>query len=978
VTVEEGQSASFEAAASGTPTPTVQWELSTNGGSTFAPVEGATSGRLTIASAKTSESGDEYRAVFTNVAGSATSKAATLTVQNRPVVTKQPTSVIVEEGQSASFEAAASGFPAPTVQWEVSTDAGASWKNVSKATSDELTLTDVKTSENGDEYRAVFKNAAGSATSEAATLTVHNRPAVTKQPTSVTVEEGQAAHFEAAASGFPAPSVQWELSTNAGGTWSPVEGATSDELAIASAKTSESGDEFRAVFTNAAGTATSAAATLTVHKAPAVTEQPLSVTVEVGQSASFQAAASGFPAPTVQWELSTNAGGTWSPVAGATSDELTIAEAKAPESADEYRAVFTNAAGKATSEAATLTVATHHYRVLAWGQNTFGQLGDGNLTRSDLPVPVSELDFVVAVAAGNRHSLALLTNGTVMAWGDGASGQLGDGEYSSSDVPVAVEGLTGVKAIAAGANFSLALLTNGTVMAWGANESGQLGDGSTEETDTPVPVRGLTGVSAIAAGGEHALALLSKGTVQAWGNDEHGQLGNGGTKNSSTSVNVKDLNDVTAVAAGEGHSLALLSDGTVMAWGSDGLGQLADSGVPEPAEEGEERTSDVPVAVEGVSGASAVAAGQNHSLALVSGGNVMAWGADGSGQLGDGSIETSHEAPVTVSGLTGVSAVSAGGLDSMALLGDGAVMTWGENKTGELGDGSAGEPSDVPVAVSALGEVAGIAAGGAFDLAYSEPLPTVSGVEPSSGSTEGGTEVTITGSNLEGATSVHFGANAATSVTVHSPSSITAVAPAGPAGTVNVTVTTPAGTSPSEPADRFTYVLPPTVKKLSSKKGPGNGGTPVTITGTNFTGATSVHFGTASAHFTVNSATSIAATAPAGGGTVNVTVTTAGGASATSKNDEFEYIPAVEGIEPDSGPTSGGTSVTITGYGFAVGAGATTFKFKKGSASEVDCSSSTTCTATTPAGKAGMVEVTAEVGKAKSSANPPDDRFSYE
>ncbi len=977
VTVEEGQSAVFEAAASGVPTPTVQWELSTNGGSTWSAVEGATSDQLTIASAKTSESGEEYRAVFSNVAGSATSKVATLTVQLAPAVTKQPAGVTVEEGQSAVFEAVASGFPTPTVQWEISSNGGSTWSKVAGAVANQLTVTDAKTSDSGHEYRATFKNVAGSATSNAATLTVQLAPAVTKQPAGVTVEEGQSAVFEAVASGFPTPTVQWEISSNGGSTWSPVAGATADRLTLASAETSENGDEYRAVFENVAGQATSKTATLTVHNPPLVSEQPVGATVEAGQSVVFEAVASGFPTPTVQWELSTNGGITWSPVAGATADQLTVGNVQTSQSGDEYRAVFTNVAGSATSDVATLTVATHHYRVLGWGQNTFGQLGDGNFTQSDVPVTVSDLDFVTSVAAGKHHSLALLSDGTVMAWGYNASGQLGNGGTTTSDVPVVVAGLTGVKAIAAGANHSLALLGNGTVMAWGGNESGQLGDGNTNDSEVPVAVKGLTGVTAIAAGGEYSLALLSKGTVMAWGENEHGQLGDGNTRNSEVPVAVKGLTGVTAIAAGGEHGLALLSRGTVMAWGENEYGQLGNSAVTE--EEQEEDFSDVPVTVNGVSGVKAITAGAHHSLALLGNGGVMAWGEDKYGELGDGSIVRSDEVPVAVSGLSGVAAVSAGGEHSLALLGNGGVMAWGEDKYGELGNGSAGEPSDIPLAVTGLGEVAGISAGGTHDLAYSEPIPTVTSVSPHSGGLAGETEVTITGSDFEEVTSVSFGANSAKSFTIDSPTAITAVSPAGAAGTVDVTVSTPAGRSPIGSADRFSYLSPPTVKKLSTKRGPGAGGTEVTITGSDFEEVTSVSFGANGAKsFTVNSPTSITAISPAGAAAVDVTVTTPGGTSAISKGDQFEFTPAVESVAPDSGPTSGGTSVTITGVGFLPGASTTTFKFGSKQATDVECSSSTSCTALTPAAKeAGSVEVTATTDKLKSQDDPPADRFTY-
>jgi alpha-tubulin suppressor-like RCC1 family protein len=887
--VEEGQTATFESKASGVPTPTVQWQISTNAGSTWSNVEGATSDLLTITDTKASENGYEFRAVFTNVAGKATSKEATLSVRRAPEVTQQPSGVSVKEGESAVFEAAAAGSPAPTVQWEVSTNEGGSWFQVGGATADRFTLAGAKASQNGWEYRATFTNSVGTASSDAATLTVYQAPVVTEQPRDQAVEEGNSAVFEATASGLPAPSVQWELSTNDGSTWSPVPGATSDQLTVADVTTPEDGHEYRAVFENLAGKVTSNAATLAVEDPPAVTEQPHGASVEEGESASFEASASGYPAPTVQWEISSNEGSTWSPVEGATADTLTIADTKLAESGDEYRALFTNIAGTATSEPAQLSVAPRDYLAFSWGQDLAGQLGDGTIAQSDTPQLVSDLSFVTSVSAGNRFSRALLSDGDVMAWGSNEADELGENASTMSDVPVVVEGLSDVKAIAAGSDFGLALRRNGTVMAWGGNESGQLGDGGVEESEVPAAVKGLSGVSAIAAGGEHSMALTDDGKVVSWGEGLHGELGDSKDKSSAVPVDVQGLTGVKAIAAGGEHSLAVLSDGTVKAWGADSSGQLGNSNVEEEDEEGE-RISEVPVAVEGLSGATAVAAGSRFSLALVTGGSVMAWGEDKSGQLGDGSVTRSEETPVAVSGLSGVTTIAAGGTHSLALLGDGAVMTWGEDKYGELGNGTAGEPSDLPVAVSGLNAATGIAAGGFHDLAFGEPVPTVTGVNPAVGPRTGETTVTVTGTGFSEASAVKFGTSNATDFTVNSSTSITAVSPAG-SGTANVTVTAPAGTSPTVSGDRFTYLARPSVTKLSPKNGPIGGGKTVTITGKELLGASAVDFGSNPGRIiAVNSSTSMTVESPPGkAGTVVVTVTTAGGTSPSSSHAKYKY-----------------------------------------------------------------------------------------
>jgi hypothetical protein len=172
-TVVNGASVTFSASASGYPAPTVQWQVSTNGGRSFSNISGATGTSYTISATTISQNGYEYRAVFTNSAGTATTSAATLTVQYAPIVTTNPTSTTVSAGATATFTAAANSNPAATVQWQISTDGGNTWIDITGATSTTLTLTNVSASLNGYKYRAVFTNSLGSATTTAATLSVH-------------------------------------------------------------------------------------------------------------------------------------------------------------------------------------------------------------------------------------------------------------------------------------------------------------------------------------------------------------------------------------------------------------------------------------------------------------------------------------------------------------------------------------------------------------------------------------------------------------------------------------------------------------------------------------------------------------------------------------------------------------------------------------------------------------------------------------
>jgi uncharacterized protein YhjY with autotransporter beta-barrel domain len=263
---------------------------------------------------------------------------------------------------------------------------------------------------------------------------------------------------------------------------------------------------------------------------------------------------------------------------------------------------------------------------------------------------------------------------------------------------------------------------------------------------------------------------------------------------------------------------------------------------------------------------------------------------------------------------------------------------------------------------------------GAFT--YVVPVPTVTSVAPNSGPPAGGTSVTIGGTGFTGALAVRFGAVNAIAVVVNSDTSITAISPAG-LGIVDITVTTPSGTSANSPADLFTYVVPaPAVLGVSPGSGPTTGGTPVTLSGSNFIGATAVRFGATSASFTVNGANVITATSPAGTpGTVDITVTSAGGTSATNASDQFTYIavPVVSGVSPNTGSTDGGTNVTITGTDFA---GATSVKFGGAFASSFTVNSASSITATSPAHSAGTVDVTVTTAGGTSEISAAD-RFTY-
>jgi len=320
--------------------------------------------------------------------------------------------------------------------------------------------------------------------------------------------------------------------------------------------------------------------------------------------------------------------------------------------------------------------------VKAWGNNQFGQIGDGTTTDRHTPVEVTSLTNIAAVASGGYHSLALANDGKVWAWGKNDQGQLGDGTLSENHTPKQVVGLTNIISIAAGFDYSLALKNDGTVWAWGGNMWGTLGDGTFTNKWQPVQVSNLSGITFISAATEHCLALKNNGTVWSWGWNANGCLGDGSTVASrATPAQIPGLNSITAIAAnGSFHNMVLKNDGTVWTWGDNFYGQLGDGTFVEKT---------VPVQLASLTNIVAIGTGERHSFAIKTDGSLWAWGWNGNGQLGvDFTFSFSENSPVNVVLLSGIKRIAGGSFHSLAQRIDGSIYTMGNNVYGQLGDGS--------------------------------------------------------------------------------------------------------------------------------------------------------------------------------------------------------------------------------------------------------------------------------------------------
>jgi alpha-tubulin suppressor-like RCC1 family protein len=294
---------------------------------------------------------------------------------------------------------------------------------------------------------------------------------------------------------------------------------------------------------------------------------------------------------------------------------------------------------------------------------------------------------VASVSSGGSHTCARLTSGAVRCWGANAHGQLGDGMTADSSVPVPVLGITDAIALGSGPGHVCVVRTDGTVACWSNNFWGQLGDGTTVDSPVPVTVTGITNAVAVSPGYNHACAPLADGTVRCWGSNFSGQLGNGTTVDSPVPVQVAEVTSAVAIAANSfGHACALTSDGTVQCWGENIYGQLGDY----PS-----ALSSVPVVIPGITGAAAIAVGTDHTCVLLADGAVNCWGYNGYGQLGNGSL-TDSAVPVAVMSISNVVAIDAVGYNSCAVLNSGLVTRWGDNARGQLGIGFTGGYSSGP------------------------------------------------------------------------------------------------------------------------------------------------------------------------------------------------------------------------------------------------------------------------------------------
>ncbi len=352
-------------------------------------------------------------------------------------------------------------------------------------------------------------------------------------------------------------------------------------------------------------------------------------------------------------------------------------------------------------------VRTKDNGVYCWGQNSDGQLGNGNTGTASAPTRAQLPDDVVSIEAASHHACAIVGGDSLICWGDNADGQLGDGTTEESRaLPEAVSGLSnvpdGIRAVHGGHDHTCALKGDGTMWCWGANEAGQLGDGSGVGQLEPVQVAGLSDVDNFDCARSHCCAATSEGAVSCWGYGESGQLGNGMSVSRDTPVKVTLPGPARLVGVGDHHSCTILKDERVFCWGANSKGRLGNSTLTSSS-----RPNEIPdfLATPG----SVLDMGADTTVLSKPKKTALVWGSNEFGEYGNGtrSIQVS---PFPIDTSARFTSVDTGWYHSCAIGDDSLVYCWGANEYGQAGRGDK-EDVSAPSVVAGIQDIDLIATG---------------------------------------------------------------------------------------------------------------------------------------------------------------------------------------------------------------------------------------------------------------------------
>lgn len=313
-----------------------------------------------------------------------------------------------------------------------------------------------------------------------------------------------------------------------------------------------------------------------------------------------------------------------------------------------------------------------------WGQNNFGQIGDGSQTNRSLPTLVAGGDVFQQIAAGGDATCGILTNNSLKCWGGNSLAAVGDGTTSHRLTPVLIDDPTKFKFVANSLYHGCAITTADKLKCWGYNPNGQVGDDSTATRTAPVFVDTNTNYQFMSLGGYHTCGITDSGALKCWGRNDLGQLGNGGAASLKVPALIDSGTTYQQIATGFYFVCGLTSKGTLKCWGDSSLGLLGDNMT---------NTRSTPQLIANAEGFTEIVPSFSHSCGLTAAGKVKCWGLNGFGELGDGTTRNSA-IPVDVDPGTSYKQLAVGKNHTCGLTKHGTVKCWGQNTYGQVGDGT--------------------------------------------------------------------------------------------------------------------------------------------------------------------------------------------------------------------------------------------------------------------------------------------------
>ena len=329
----------------------------------------------------------------------------------------------------------------------------------------------------------------------------------------------------------------------------------------------------------------------------------------------------------------------------------------------------------------------------AWGDNTYGELGDGTTVNKTIPTQIGTDSNWSKVSAGINYSSAIKTDGTLWTWGNNGWGELGDGTTIDKIIPVQIGTANNWGQISAGNYYTMAIKTDGTLWGWGNNQAGQFGNGTSDFAvhSTPTQIGTANNWSQISTGSYYTMAIKTDGALWAWGENAYGGLGDGTTVNKTIPTQIGTASNWSKVSAGGDHTLAIKTDGTLWAWGNNNSGELGD---------GTLISKTIPTQIGVANNWSNISAGDvDHSIALKTDGTLWAWGRNWYGALGDGTFNVDKAVPTQIGTAVNWNQIVTGWCRTMAIKTDGTLWGWGYNFAGQVGDGTTIEKY-IPTAIT--------------------------------------------------------------------------------------------------------------------------------------------------------------------------------------------------------------------------------------------------------------------------------------